>query len=873
MVCGNEAKYRVIGIAIVVDELHKGQRLVCRYPESVPAAVLNSTEELLKFHEEYLSLSPDNFAKLFRPKASLFNKILELTIDDLHYISFPCPCSDELSTDTSIQTATDVISLFNIVVVTVRESAMKKLEAIPGTNSTNYQKRKNYSQHEMTGLDPVAVALGLQSHTQAVRPKVLRRIVETVSCALLNQEKRNRYVSKQVALMLRLQEETMHSQLQYSLQQQITPSNNLPNDNAKKPTNATSGNTSTDNIGKKTHIHPTQMPNDISNFVATLSSGNGNSAVTVASPQRRASFVNPSSPMTDSILPATSISPTATIDREGTPREIIPRELIPREVIPNQVIPREVIPREVIPREVIPNAYSGSMNNTTTVLTISPDKNLQVMESMQQQSSLANELRQIYHGLVGGHSVNLMVNGVISINIRLNEDINELKPRPTESKNKGNEILHSSSNRLEHCTENSHLSMLTIADKEEMLDIINCINSSLTSSSSRKSSDINGITINESSKIDSNLKSGFSGANVGVSSHNCFSLHPDLQELVLSLDPTVSIDELCMLLEQPLVEIFSMCDHLLNWGLGRFITTVTSDRRYKVTSNAPVEATSLAAKSFASKFYEPLNAAVDYLELELKTLIEEELEQHQELQKQIDEKNIQESRRKAELNGGTNSSVSLNIANSRPFSSPSYSSNGNPSSQSKGNSMFNFSHLNNPAARRNNDTNDRRNSDNSDREVVKPLKKGSTMDLDSLKDDIIPKKYDSKSPAQFISKYSTERMDYTLPCILAVFNGFQTLDKAIRKLPLPLHQYGVDIVIWLLRWKMVEEVHIYMIILPDCNQEVPVLDKNQPLLEEVRSNMEGDAKNGIALNEIELDMYHKIYPYLNGILPLHEIAW
>jgi hypothetical protein len=42
-------------------------------------------------------------------------------------------------------------------------------------------------------------------------------------------------------------------------------------------------------------------------------------------------------PMTDSILPATSISPTATIDRE-----------------------------------VIPCAYSVSMNNTTTVTTISP---------------------------------------------------------------------------------------------------------------------------------------------------------------------------------------------------------------------------------------------------------------------------------------------------------------------------------------------------------------------------------------------------------------------------------------------------------------------------------------------------------------------
>lgn len=96
--------------------------------------------------------------------------------DDLHYISFPCPCSDELSTDTSIQTATDVISLFNVIVVTVRESAMKKLEATPGSNSRrNNQNRKIYSQHEKAGLDPVAVALGLQSHTQAIRPIVLRR--------------------------------------------------------------------------------------------------------------------------------------------------------------------------------------------------------------------------------------------------------------------------------------------------------------------------------------------------------------------------------------------------------------------------------------------------------------------------------------------------------------------------------------------------------------------------------------------------------------------------------------------------------------------------------------------------------------------------
>jgi hypothetical protein len=95
------------------------------------------------------------------PLVIIKNYLMTIFPDDLHYMSFPCPCSDELSTDTSIQIATDVISLFNVIVVTVRESAMKKLEAIPGTNSKrNNQKRKIYSQHEMTGLDPVVVALG-----------------------------------------------------------------------------------------------------------------------------------------------------------------------------------------------------------------------------------------------------------------------------------------------------------------------------------------------------------------------------------------------------------------------------------------------------------------------------------------------------------------------------------------------------------------------------------------------------------------------------------------------------------------------------------------------------------------------------------------
>ena len=197
----------IIGIALVVDDLTKGQRLVYRYPESIPSNVLNTQEQLLKFHRDYLSLSPDNFAKLFRPKAALFNKVLELTIDDLHYVSFPCPCSDELSSDSSVATSTDVITLFNVVIATVRESTMKAILAKTKPSHGSSTRRDGGAMFK-AGVDPVAVALGLSGDSsQGVpQPKLLRRVVETVSRALLHQEKRNRYVSKQVSQMLRLQE-------------------------------------------------------------------------------------------------------------------------------------------------------------------------------------------------------------------------------------------------------------------------------------------------------------------------------------------------------------------------------------------------------------------------------------------------------------------------------------------------------------------------------------------------------------------------------------------------------------------------------------------------------------------------------------------
>ena len=118
----------IIGCALVVDELNKGPRLVLRYPESLPSSFLNfNNKSLLKFHYEYLNISPENFAKLFRPKQPLCNKVIELCIDDLQYISYACSCGSDNNNRTSNSNYTaSTVTLFNIVIVKVRDNVMKK---------------------------------------------------------------------------------------------------------------------------------------------------------------------------------------------------------------------------------------------------------------------------------------------------------------------------------------------------------------------------------------------------------------------------------------------------------------------------------------------------------------------------------------------------------------------------------------------------------------------------------------------------------------------------------------------------------------------------------------------------------------------------
>ena len=157
----------IIGCALVVDELNKGPRLVIRYPESIPSSILNlNNNSLLKYHNDYLSISPENFAKLFRPKLCLCNKVLELCIDDLEYTSYACN-SNVVST----------VTLFNIVVVKVRDNVISKLFQSNSISSTLRSRRLNTQNNSNQSSNPMVALIGLDSNLNFVSNSEIRKLV------------------------------------------------------------------------------------------------------------------------------------------------------------------------------------------------------------------------------------------------------------------------------------------------------------------------------------------------------------------------------------------------------------------------------------------------------------------------------------------------------------------------------------------------------------------------------------------------------------------------------------------------------------------------------------------------------------------------
>ena len=95
----------------------------------------------------------------------MFNKVMDLIIDDLQYISFPMPCGSETPLcSLNEDSFRDDLSMFNVVLATVRESALKKT-----LNRPFIPTRRN------PGEDPVSELLGLSNRRLSLTKNILKR--------------------------------------------------------------------------------------------------------------------------------------------------------------------------------------------------------------------------------------------------------------------------------------------------------------------------------------------------------------------------------------------------------------------------------------------------------------------------------------------------------------------------------------------------------------------------------------------------------------------------------------------------------------------------------------------------------------------------
>jgi hypothetical protein len=281
-----------------------------------------------------------------------------------------------------------------------------------------------------------------------------------MSRALLNQEKRNRYVSRQIALLLRLQEEsTQKSNVNQT--QQNNNSTHEGNNMKKKPTAAMNNNSSNEIT---TSVKKKNKASDLQTATSTLAisvpenairNSQGNSLS--ATPTNRSSSIldipgiaglNSSSsgalyPGIWAATPTRVASPpvpsmesgsmfSSLADKESTPSGLLVSSTVPSLAniagtsvtalaagigvtgsasvshptsAHNLVQSVTVMDKAALNSGNTGNNAVGANGATQGGWGKKPgfDKKLQVMESMQTQSSLANELRLVYHGLIGKH--------------------------------------------------------------------------------------------------------------------------------------------------------------------------------------------------------------------------------------------------------------------------------------------------------------------------------------------------------------------------------------------------------------------------------------------------------------------------------------
>ena len=351
-----------------------------------------------------------------------------------------------------------------------------------------------------------------------------------------------------------------------------------------------------------------------------------------------------------------------------------------------------------------------------------------------------------------------------------------------------------------------------------------------------------------------------------------------------------------------------MCRQLEAWDLGRFIPTITSERRYRINPRAPSTSTSRAAKSFQTAFQNQLSVTAEYLENELKKLekfesndinnnkknrILSELNDDENLnsnsnnqinnnsQNIIDDYPMKFLKSKNILNSSASNlrnlsstptaslfnsySSNLNHRSSRSYIESKNESYGENSSRINNNNNNNSEgriesrnisqdplhqghttntnqntntnmHINqNKISRRGSGNNfehaiaeaklnfniigiendisgngrknngdhtntDGNNNNNNNGQINRnSLSHNNNNNNNNNNDDHVDNNNNNHTNNNHTNA-SKHSMDFGLPALLAVFDGHHNLEHSIRNLPLPLQPFGVDIVVWLLRY-------------------------------------------------------------------------
>ena len=191
--------------------------------------------------------------------------------------------------------------------------------------------------------------------------------------------------------------------------------------------------------------------------------------------------------------------------------------------------------------------------------------------------------------------MNLMVNNSLAINVRLSDDDDLLTLKNGSRRDKegvsNRDLSHSKESTRRGAIDNGNMTLLTIADEEEMIHLFTSMNAlgsdtglmafeegiiaerkrtaSAESARIARGGDpllasiaVTAIGLGPGSvaglDVTTHINSSSSSSNSSSSSSSSSgNIHPDLKDLISALDPTLSLEELSVSLEQPLREVCS----------------------------------------------------------------------------------------------------------------------------------------------------------------------------------------------------------------------------------------------------------------------------------------------------------------------------